>query len=73
MAERGMVVAARTLFHCCFENAFWIGALLKDGNRFIGFCNSPRDWIFPAPMLQRASRRTSTPRTSYGEKSCRRK
>jgi hypothetical protein len=35
MAERGMVVEARTLFRCCFENAFWVGALLKDGDDFI--------------------------------------
>jgi hypothetical protein len=35
MAERSMVVEARTLFRCCFENAFWIAALLKDGDRFI--------------------------------------
>jgi hypothetical protein len=35
MAERGMVVEARTLFRCCFENAFWLGALLKDGDDFI--------------------------------------
>jgi hypothetical protein len=35
MAERGMVVEARTLFRCCFENAFWLGALLKDADKFI--------------------------------------
>lgn len=35
MAERGMVVEARTLFRCCFENAFWLGALLKDADNFI--------------------------------------
>jgi Family of unknown function (DUF5677) len=35
MAERGMVVEARTLFRCCFENVFWLGALLKDGDQFI--------------------------------------
>jgi hypothetical protein len=35
MVERGMVVEARTLFRCCFENAFWLGALLKDGDKFI--------------------------------------
>ena|SRR5271165_1311965 len=35
MAERGMVVEARTLFRSCFENVFWLGALLKDGDNFI--------------------------------------
>jgi hypothetical protein len=35
MAERGMVVEARTLFRSCFENACWIAALLKDGDQFI--------------------------------------
>jgi hypothetical protein len=35
MAERGMAIEARTLFRCCFENAFWLGALLKDGDKFI--------------------------------------
>jgi len=35
MAERGMAVEARTLFRSCFESAFWLGALLRDGDNFI--------------------------------------
>ena len=35
MAERGMVVEVRTLFRCCFENAFWLGALLKGPRRHL--------------------------------------
>jgi hypothetical protein len=35
MAERGMVIEARTLFRSCFENAFCMAALLKDGDIFI--------------------------------------
>lgn len=35
MAERGMVVEAGTLARCCFENAVFIGTLVKEGDRFL--------------------------------------
>lgn len=59
MAERGMVVEARTLFRCCFENAFWLGALLKDGDKFISdimgdevaSTKSKARWVMGDPSL----------------------
>ncbi len=35
MAERGMVVEARMLVRSCFENAFCLGTLLKEGDAFL--------------------------------------
>jgi hypothetical protein len=34
MAERGMAVEAGTLARCCFENAFVVGTLRKEGDGF---------------------------------------
>jgi Family of unknown function (DUF5677) len=34
LIERGLVVEARVLVRCCFENAFWIAGLHADGDRF---------------------------------------
>jgi hypothetical protein len=35
LIEAGLVVEARILVRCCFENAFWIAALLADGDKFV--------------------------------------
>jgi len=35
MAERGMVVEAGALARCCFENAFFVGALRNEGDKFL--------------------------------------
>jgi len=35
MAERGMAAEAGTLARCCFENAFFLGALRKEGDKFL--------------------------------------
>jgi hypothetical protein len=35
MAERGMAVEAGTLARCCFENAFFLGALRSEGDKFV--------------------------------------
>jgi Family of unknown function (DUF5677) len=35
MAERGMVIEARTLARCCYENLFCVATLLKDGDKFL--------------------------------------
>jgi hypothetical protein len=34
LIETGLVVEARILVRCCFENAFWIAGLHADGDRF---------------------------------------
>src|ERR1700730_18144981 len=34
LIESGLVVEARVLVRCCFENAFWIAGLHADGDRF---------------------------------------
>jgi Family of unknown function (DUF5677) len=35
LAEKGLAVEAKTLVRCCFENAFVIGTLAKEGNDFL--------------------------------------
>jgi hypothetical protein len=35
LAERGMIVEARTLGRCCYENAYVVSALQKDGDEFV--------------------------------------
>lgn len=34
LIDIGLVVEARILVRCCFENAFWIAALIADGDKF---------------------------------------
>ena len=35
MLREGLVVEARTLTRCCFENLIYIGALREDGSKFV--------------------------------------
>ncbi|NYH26248.1 DUF5677 domain-containing protein [Paraburkholderia bryophila] len=35
LAREGLVVESRTLVRCCFENLFWLGNLLKEGDKFV--------------------------------------
>lgn len=35
LAREGLVVESRTLVRCCFENLFWLGNLLADGDKFV--------------------------------------
>jgi hypothetical protein len=35
LAEGGLIVEARALVRCCYENTFWLAGLLADGNAFV--------------------------------------
>ncbi|MFL9994259.1 DUF5677 domain-containing protein [Paraburkholderia sediminicola] len=35
LVREGLVVESRTLVRCCFENLFWLGNLLADGDKFV--------------------------------------
>src|SRR5258708_22705971 len=32
LAESGFIVEAKVIARCCFENSYWVGALLKEGD-----------------------------------------
>lgn len=34
LVESGFIVEAKTIARCCLENSYWVGALLKEGNKF---------------------------------------
>jgi hypothetical protein len=34
LVEGGFIVEAKTIARCCFENSYWVGALVKEGNKF---------------------------------------
>jgi hypothetical protein len=34
LVEGGFIVEAKTIARCCFENSYWVGALIKEGNKF---------------------------------------
>jgi len=34
LTEGGFVVEAKVIARCCFENSYWVGALLKEGDKF---------------------------------------
>jgi hypothetical protein len=34
LVESGFIVEAKTIARCCFENSYWVGALVKEGNKF---------------------------------------
>lgn len=34
LVNGGFVVEAKTIARCCFENSYWIGALVKEGDKF---------------------------------------
>jgi hypothetical protein len=57
MAERGMVVEARTLIRCCYENLFCVSVLRNEGDKFldemqkgeIASVKSKARWILSEP------------------------
>ena len=36
MAEGGLIVEAKVIARCCFENSYWVGALVNEGDKFLG-------------------------------------
>jgi hypothetical protein len=34
LAESDFIVEAKVIARCCFENSYWVGALLKEGDKF---------------------------------------
>ena len=34
LTESGFIVEAKVIARCCFENWYWVGALLKEGDKF---------------------------------------
>jgi hypothetical protein len=34
LAESEFIVEAKVIARCCFENLYWVGALLKEGDKF---------------------------------------
>ena len=34
LANSGFIVEAKVVTRCCFENSYWIGALLREGDKF---------------------------------------
>lgn len=83
MAKRGMVVEARTLVRCCFENAFFIGTLLKEGDAFlVELCDGDEfsrkaqaKWLLQKPgrlssAAVGATRRLEQRRAQIGDKIC---
>jgi Family of unknown function (DUF5677) len=34
LVEAGLIVEAKIIARCCFENSYWVGALVKEGDRF---------------------------------------
>jgi hypothetical protein len=34
LTERGFIVEAKVIARCCFENSYWVGALVKEGDKF---------------------------------------
>ena len=34
LTEGGFIVEAKVIARCCFENSYWVGALLKEGDKF---------------------------------------
>lgn len=34
LAEGGFIVEAKVIARCCYENSYWVGALVKEGDRF---------------------------------------
>ncbi|MGH7174902.1 MAG: DUF5677 domain-containing protein, partial [Minisyncoccia bacterium] len=34
LVESGFIVEAKTIARCCFENSYWVGALVKEGSKF---------------------------------------
>ncbi len=34
LTESGFIVEAKVIARCCFENSYWVGALVKEGDKF---------------------------------------
>jgi hypothetical protein len=34
LTENGLIVEAKVIARCCFENSYWVGALVKEGDKF---------------------------------------
>ena len=34
LVEGGFIVEAKVIARCCFENSYWVGALVKEGDKF---------------------------------------
>ncbi len=34
LSEGGFIVEAKVIARCCFENSYWVGALVKEGDKF---------------------------------------
>jgi len=34
LTESGLIVEAKVIARCCFENSYWVGALVKEGEKF---------------------------------------
>jgi hypothetical protein len=34
LTENGFLVEAKVIARCCFENSYWVGALVKEGDSF---------------------------------------
>ena len=34
LTEGGLIVEAKVIARCCFENSYWVGALVKEGDKF---------------------------------------
>jgi hypothetical protein len=34
LTENGFIVEAKVIARCCFENSYWVGALVKEGDKF---------------------------------------
>jgi hypothetical protein len=34
LTEDGFIVEAKVIARCCFENSYWVGALIKEGDKF---------------------------------------
>ena len=34
LTEGGFIVEAKVIARCCFENSYWVGALVKEGDKF---------------------------------------
>jgi Family of unknown function (DUF5677) len=35
LTEGGFIVEAKVVARCCFENSYWVGALVKEGDKFL--------------------------------------
>jgi hypothetical protein len=45
LAKSGLIVEARTLARCCFENEFWLSRLLQDGDDFVALMHDDEERV----------------------------